>query len=51
MAIFGVQPSVLVVNPIKGWKTVADLAKVAKADPAQLNFASAGFGSASHLAR
>jgi tripartite-type tricarboxylate transporter receptor subunit TctC len=50
VAIFGVQPSVLVVHPDKGWKTVADLIKAAKANPGKLNFASAGVGSASHFA-
>jgi tripartite-type tricarboxylate transporter receptor subunit TctC len=50
VAMFGVQPSVLVVNPNKGWKTVADLIKAAKANPGKLNFASAGVGSASHFA-
>ena len=50
VAMFGVQPSVLVVNPDKGWKTVADLIKAAKANPGKLNFASAGVGSASHFA-
>lgn len=49
-AIFGVQPSVLVVAPSKGWKSVADLVKAAKAAPGVLNFASAGLGSASHWA-
>lgn len=49
-AMFGVQPSVLVVSPDKGWKTVADLIKAAKANPGKLNFASAGVGSASHFA-
>jgi tripartite-type tricarboxylate transporter receptor subunit TctC len=50
VAMFGVQPSVLVVNPNKGWKTVADLINAAKANPGKLNFASAGVGSASHFA-
>jgi tripartite-type tricarboxylate transporter receptor subunit TctC len=49
-AMFGIQPSVLVVSPNRGWKTVADLIKAAKADPGKLNFASAGVGSASHFA-
>jgi tripartite-type tricarboxylate transporter receptor subunit TctC len=50
VAMFGVQPSVLVVKPDRGWKTVADLIKAAKANPGKLNFASAGVGSASHFA-
>jgi tripartite-type tricarboxylate transporter receptor subunit TctC len=50
VAMFGIQPSVLVVNPSRGWKTVADLVAAAKAAPGKLNFASAGLGSASHWA-
>lgn len=50
VAMFGVQPSVLVAAPSKGWKTVADLVAAAKAKPGTLNFASAGRGSASHWA-
>jgi tripartite-type tricarboxylate transporter receptor subunit TctC len=41
---------VLVASPSKGWKSVADLITAAKAKPGALNFASAGIGSASHLA-
>lgn len=50
VALFGVQPSVLVAAPSKGWKTVTDLVAAAKAKPGELNFASAGLGSASHWA-
>ena len=46
----GLQPTVLVTSPSKGWKTVADLIAAAKARPNALTFASAGIGSASHLA-
>lgn len=42
-------PNVLVVNPAKGWKSVADLVAAARAKPGQLNYASAGVGSATHL--
>ncbi len=42
-------PNVLVVNPARGWKSVADLVAAAKAKPGQLNYASAGVGSATHL--
>jgi tripartite-type tricarboxylate transporter receptor subunit TctC len=42
-------PNVLVVSPARGWKTVADLVAAAKARPGQLNYASAGMGSATHL--
>jgi tripartite-type tricarboxylate transporter receptor subunit TctC len=48
--MLGVQPSVLVSAPSKGFKTVADLVAAAKANPGALNFASAGIGSASHIA-
>jgi tripartite-type tricarboxylate transporter receptor subunit TctC len=42
-------PNVMVVSPQKGWKTVADAVAAAKARPGQLNYASAGVGSATHL--
>jgi len=42
-------PNVLVVSPSKGWKNVADVVAAAKARPGQLNYASAGVGSATHL--
>src|SRR5262245_6994535 len=48
--LFGIQPSVLVTAPSKGWKSLADLVAAAKANPGALNFASAGVGSASHMA-
>jgi tripartite-type tricarboxylate transporter receptor subunit TctC len=50
IAMFGIQPSVLVTTPAKGYKTVADLVAAAKANPGKLNFASAGIGAASHMA-
>jgi tripartite-type tricarboxylate transporter receptor subunit TctC len=50
VAMFGVQPSVLVAAPSKGWTSLADLVKAAKANPGVLNFASAGLGAASHWA-
>ena len=50
VVMFGAQPSVLVTSPAKGYKTVADLVAAAKARPGELNFASAGIGSASHIA-
>jgi tripartite-type tricarboxylate transporter receptor subunit TctC len=49
VAMFGVQPSVLVVSPDKGWKTVNDLVKQAQAQPGKMAFASAGVGSATHM--
>jgi len=42
-------PNVLVVSPARGWKTVGDMVAAAKAKPGQLNYASAGVGSATHL--
>ncbi len=42
-------PNVLVVSPARGWKSVADLIAAAKARPGQLNYASAGVGSATHM--
>lgn len=42
-------PNVLVVSPTRGWKTVADMLGAAKAKPGQLNYASAGQGSATHM--
>ncbi len=45
----GISPSVLVVPPDRGWKTVADFIKAAKARPGALNFSSVGVGSATHL--
>jgi tripartite-type tricarboxylate transporter receptor subunit TctC len=50
VVLFGVQPSVLVAAPSKGWTSVTDLVAAAKARPGTLNFASAGVGSASHWA-
>jgi tripartite-type tricarboxylate transporter receptor subunit TctC len=50
VAMFGLQPSVLVAAPSKGWNSLADLVAAAKAKPGALNFASAGLGSASHWA-
>jgi tripartite-type tricarboxylate transporter receptor subunit TctC len=50
VVLFGIQPSVLVTAPSKGWKSVADLVAAAKARPGELNFASAGVGAASHMA-
>ena len=45
----GISPGVLVVPPDRGWKTVADLIRAAKARPGALNFSSVGVGSATHL--
>src|SRR5262249_25386089 len=50
VVMFGIQPNVLVAAPSTGFKTVADLVAAAKARPGALTFASAGIGSASHMA-
>ena len=42
-------PNVMVVSPARGWKSVADVVAAAKAKPGQLNYASAGNGSATHM--
>ena len=42
-------PNVLVVSPSKSWKTVTDLVNATKEKPGELNFASAGIGSATHM--
>ena len=43
-------PSILVVSPSLGVKSVKDLVALAQARPGQLNFSSPGVGSANHLA-
>jgi tripartite-type tricarboxylate transporter receptor subunit TctC len=50
VVMFGVSPNVLVASTQAGFKTVADLVAVAKANPGKLTFASAGVGSSSHMA-
>jgi tripartite-type tricarboxylate transporter receptor subunit TctC len=49
VATLGATPNVLVVSPSKPWKTAADLVAAAKASPGELNYGSAGVGSATHL--
>lgn len=43
-------PYLLVVHPSVAARTVAELVRLAKAQPARINYASSGTGSASHLA-
>jgi tripartite-type tricarboxylate transporter receptor subunit TctC len=43
------QPNIMVVSPDRGWKTVGDVVKQAKAEPGKMAFASAGVGSATHM--
>jgi tripartite-type tricarboxylate transporter receptor subunit TctC len=50
VSLIGIQPTVVVASPSRGFKTVADLVAAAKAKPGTLTFASAGVGSASHMA-
>jgi len=44
-----VVPNVMVVSPNKGYKSVKDVVATAKDKPGQLNYASAGLGSATHM--
>lgn len=50
VSLISVQPTVLVAAPKDSFKTLADLVAAAKAKPGALTFASAGIGSASHMA-
>jgi len=45
----GTSPSVLVVSPAKGFKTVGDRVAAAKAKPGAITFSSVGVGTATHL--
>lgn len=49
IAPLGGQPNVLVVAPSSGIKSVADLIAQAKKKPGEINFASAGSGSGTHI--
>jgi tripartite-type tricarboxylate transporter receptor subunit TctC len=49
VAQVGSTPNVLVVSPELGAKSVRDLIAMAKAKPGQLNYASAGIGTGTHL--
>jgi tripartite-type tricarboxylate transporter receptor subunit TctC len=49
VAALGASPSVLVVSPASGYKSVTDLVAAAKAKPGMLNFSSVGVGTATHL--
>src|SRR5262245_16702432 len=46
----GQTPMVMIMSPSKGHKTVQDFVKAAKQKPDEINFASAGVGTATHLA-
>ena len=45
----GNMPVVMVFNPSRGYKTLADFVAYAKANPGKINYASAGAGNSSHL--
>lgn len=49
IAPLGNMPVVMVFNPSKGYKTLADFVAYAKANPGKINYASAGAGNSSHL--
>src|SRR5262245_6961949 len=50
VASLGLTPMVMIIAPSKGIKTVQAFVQAAKAKPLTINFASAGVGSATHLA-
>jgi tripartite-type tricarboxylate transporter receptor subunit TctC len=50
VASLGQTPMVMIMSPSKGHKTVQDFVKAAKDKPGAINFASAGVGTATHLA-
>lgn len=47
---FGSVPSILVISPSKGIKTIQELVAAAKAKPGSFNYASVGVGSGTHFA-
>ena len=49
VATLGTVPTVLIVNPSKGYKSVADLVAAAKAKPGRLVASNAGIGSSTHM--
>jgi tripartite-type tricarboxylate transporter receptor subunit TctC len=49
VACLGSSPTVTVVSPARGFKTLADLVAAAKAKPGGFTYATAGVGSATHL--
>lgn len=50
VSIFAGQPNVLIVHPSLPARTVRDLVSIAHARPGEINYASAGTGSSSHIA-
>ncbi|HSD44925.1 MAG TPA: tripartite tricarboxylate transporter substrate binding protein [Burkholderiales bacterium] len=49
VAALGTVPTVLITNPGKGYKTLADLVAAAKAKPGQVVITTAGIGSSTHM--
>jgi tripartite-type tricarboxylate transporter receptor subunit TctC len=49
VAALGTVPTVLITNPGKGYKTLADLVAAAKAKPGQVVMTTAGIGSSTHM--
>jgi tripartite-type tricarboxylate transporter receptor subunit TctC len=49
VAALGTVPTVLITNPGKGYKTLADLVAAAKAKPGQVVVTTAGIGSSTHM--
>ena len=50
VAMFAIEPSMLMAAPGKGYNSVADLVAAAKANPGAIKFGSVGVGSASYIA-
>ena len=50
VAMFAIEPSMLMAAPGKGYNSVADLVAAAKANPGTIKFGSVGVGSASYIA-
>ena len=50
VSIFAGQPNVLIVHPALPAKTVTELVSIARTRPGEINYASAGTGSSSHIA-
>lgn len=47
--MIGQSADVLIVPPARGWRTVQDLVRAAKAKPGSINYSSAGVGTGTHL--
>jgi len=50
VAMFGIEPGILMAAPGKGYNSVADLITAIKANPGAIKFGSVGLGSASYVA-